>query len=187
MKKAAALLLSLVLLLTACGGGTEGSQNGASPTPALSSSSEDSSTPPILVRALDLGDAQRALDLGLADIDWGNRNAKEQMTVAEYKFLLTNLLAQLTPDTLANFDSHVNDSDIPLIRGMGLLMSWYAAVELGINTYNTDFDLDQVRDQDDFWWLDESVYDTIFPTWAEGMLILISAESIAFPFYPVIT
>ena len=168
MKKAAALLLSLVLLLTACGGGTEGSQNGASPTPALSSSSEDSSTPPILVRALDLGDAQRALDLGLADIDWGNRNAKEQMTVAEYKFLLTNLLAQLTPDTLANFDSHVNDSDIPLIRGMGLLMSWYAAVELGINTYNTDFDLDQVRDQDDFWWLDESVYDTIFPTWAEG-------------------
>ena len=171
-KRMISLILVLALSLTACGQQQSETPPAQDETPAPQT--QEQTTSPTVEPDAEPEPAElppdyfRALDRDYVDASWAERDPDEQVTAREYAAMMTALLSQLAPDTLESFKSHVFGSDRPMSRGMGFLMSWYAAVELGINTYNFDFDMDKIKDQDDFWILDRTALNPVFTTWSQG-------------------
>ncbi len=82
------------------------------------------------------GDYERAFDQNYVSGKWRNEDINRQITSAEYKSMLTVLIAEMAPDKLEWFNSRVTDHDCPLTRELGILMSWYAAVCVDAYEYN---------------------------------------------------
>ncbi len=62
------------------------------------------------------GDYERAFDQNYVSGKWRNEDINRQITSAEYKSMLTVLIAETAPDKLEWFNSRVTDHDCPLTR-----------------------------------------------------------------------
>ena len=111
-------------------------------------------------------DFERAFQLELVSEDWRSR-AGEQIASAEFRAMLAALIEQVAPEQMAFFDENVTDYDTPMTRGMGFIMAYYAAVCLGADNFNNDFDNTRV-DTDDLWDAWPELFEDLFPHCGEG-------------------
>lgn len=111
-------------------------------------------------------DFERAFTLGLAPEGMQMR-VSEQISSVEFRGLLTELINKLAPEKLSYFEENVTDHDMPMSRGLGFVMAYYAAVSIGADDYNNNFDNSRA-DGGDFWDSDWNEYRALFPTVYEG-------------------
>lgn len=106
-------------------------------------------------------DFNRAVNLGLVPVNL-KTNTGRQITANEFRTLLLSMIGKLEPGKVTQFEKNVTTFNKPLLRGEGFVMAYYAAVCVGADTWNNDFD-NRKADGDDFW--DESGYqmDKLFP------------------------
>ena len=115
-------------------------------------------------------DYTRALELGYIDSAWGLRARDSAVRSTEYKALLTAMIQKNAPEKLDYFNSKVTDYDIPVTRGMAVVMSWYAAVCIGADNYNDEFESEQTKADADFGYQDSSVMARLFPDCNNGRM-----------------
>lgn len=170
MKRVICLLLALVLALglTACGaqrGGTD-EESEAPPQAAEAPATEPIAKPepePVAEQISDEDDYNRAFAYGYADESYAARELDEPLHTTEYKAMLTAMLTRLAPDKLDYFNAKVTDYDVEMTRGMGAVMSWYAAVCIGTDDYNNSFESEWTDGDDGFWYKDDAIYVPLFP------------------------
>ncbi len=150
-------LLAAVLALGLAAGCRGGSGGSAVTEPAASGPEEP-------VRGC--FDFERALRLGLAPEEWRAR-AGEQITGAQFRAALEGLVGRFRPEQTAYFEENVTDLDIPLTRGMGFIMAYYAAKCVGADTYNNDFDNNRV-DTDELWSAAPDQFRDLLPHCGDG-------------------
>ena len=85
-------------------------------------------------------DYDRAFERGYVDQAWAAQPRDGQVTSSQFRALLAHMVEALAPDRLDYFDASVTDCDLPLTRELAIYMSWYAAVCVGADDYNIDFD-----------------------------------------------
>ena len=107
-------------------------------------------------------DFERAFYMGLVDESMRNR-ADEQITSTEFRAMLADLVAKFAPDKTVDFDVNVLGADLPLTRGNGIMMAYYAAVCLGIDSYNVGFDSNIAYPNG---WNEANA--ALFPNWNNG-------------------
>ena len=107
-------------------------------------------------------DFERAFYMGLVDESMRNR-ADEQITSTEFRAMLADLVAKFAPDKITDFDANVLDADLPLTRSDGITMAYYAAVCLGIDSYNVGFDSNIAYPNG---WNEANA--ALFPNWNNG-------------------
>ena len=107
-------------------------------------------------------DFERAFYMGLVDESLRDR-ADEQITSTEFREMLAGLVSKFAPDKLVDFDANVLDADLPLTRSDGILMAYYAAVCLGVDSYNVGFDSNIAYPNG---WNEADA--TLFPNWNNG-------------------
>lgn len=107
------------------------------------------------------GDFDRAVSLGLVPANL-KTNTGRQISANEFRTLLSTVVEKLVPGNVSQFEKNVTQYNKPLLRGEGFVMGYFAAVCVGANTWNNDFD-HKKADGNDFW--DESGYqmDKLFP------------------------
>jgi hypothetical protein len=88
-----------------------------------------------------VSDFDYAFEHDYVDQKWAQEDPNRQISSAEFKLMLTRMIESTVPDRLPWFNSKVSDDDMPASREVGTLMSWYAAVALGQDDYNTGFDV----------------------------------------------
>lgn len=108
-------------------------------------------------------DYVRAFTESYADRSWARRDLNARVTSQEYKSILANAVSKLAPRRLAWFNSKISSADVPMTRGTAILMSWYAAVAMGADYYNFDFE-NQVMSGDVFWARDSDAIARLFPS-----------------------
>lgn len=111
-------------------------------------------------------DFDRAFTLGLVSEEYKVR-ASEQISSAEFRSLLSDLVTELAPDKISHFDENVTAHDKPMSRELGFVMAYYAAECIGANNFNNDFDNSRA-DGGDFWECDWNDYLELFPYVFEG-------------------
>lgn len=84
-------------------------------------------------------DFERAITLGLVSEDVRERK-DEQIRTSEFRAILVDLIEQLAPETMPQFDENVTDYDELMHRGSGFVMAFYAAQCIGADYFNNDFD-----------------------------------------------
>lgn len=104
----------------------------------------------------EVDDYDRAFEQGYVDEEWQAHDRSEQMSSSAYRAMLEKMIGALSPESLEYFEGRVTDYDCPLTRELGLLMSWYGAVAVGADGYNTGSDFNPL-DRDQFGEDDESV------------------------------
>lgn len=107
------------------------------------------------------GDFVRAVSLELVP-DNLKTDMERQITANEFRTLLSSMIGKLEPGKVIQFEKNVTTYNKLLLRGEGFVMAYYAAVCVGADTWNNDFDHKKTGG-DDFW--DTSVYemDKLFP------------------------
>ena len=98
-----------------------------------------------------------AFEQGYITEDWMDRNLNEQVNSQEYKRLLADMISVLAPEKLEWFDSKISDYEIPLTRELGMLMSWYAAVCIGADFLNNNYDVYYSVSDEEYGEDDESI------------------------------
>lgn len=111
-------------------------------------------------------DFNRAVSLGLVP-DKLKTNTGRQITAKEFRLLLSDIVSKLEPDKVKKFYNNVTTYNKPLLRGEGFVMAYYAAVCVGADKWNNNFD-NKKADGGDFW--DSSVFelDKLFPHVSDG-------------------
>jgi hypothetical protein len=106
-------------------------------------------------------DFTRAISLGLLT-DNLKIDTERQITANEFRDLLSAMVGKLEPGKITQLEENVTTYNKPLLRGEGFVMAYYAAVCVGADTWNNDFDHSKA-DGNDFW--DTSAYemDELFP------------------------
>ncbi|MCR5310969.1 MAG: glycoside hydrolase family 5 protein [Lachnospiraceae bacterium] len=185
IKKTASLFLILILsltMITACGSSastsvsatasiskqeTTESKTASSSVSSTQTSSDTDTTEPaktvIPLKDSEEADCLRAFSCGYIDKEWENRDREETIHTTEYKALLTALIARVVPEKLEFFNSKVTDFDAEMNRGMAAVMSWYAALCLGIDDYNNGFEMGKSGSDDRFWEIDGGIYNALYP------------------------
>ena len=107
-------------------------------------------------------DFERAFYMGLVDESLRNR-ADEQITSTEFRAMLAELVGKFAPDSIGDFDANVTMVDMPLNRDDGITMAYYAAVCLGVDSYNVGFDSNVAYPNG---WNEADA--TLFPNWNNG-------------------
>lgn len=115
--------------------------------------------------ANDNGDFDRAVSLGLVP-DSLLTDPKRQITSKEFKALLKDLVGRMKPGKVTQFENNVATYNKPLLRGEGFVMAYYAAVCVGADTRNNNFDHNKVGG--DFWDISVFELDKLFPKVWEG-------------------
>lgn len=112
------------------------------------------------------GDFDRGVSLGLVQNNL-KINVGRQITSNEFRILLSTVVEKLVPEKVPQFEENVTKYNKPLLRGEGFVMAYFAAICVGGNTWNNDFD-HKKADGNDFW--DESGYqmDKLFPHVLDG-------------------
>jgi hypothetical protein len=107
------------------------------------------------------GDFDRAIRLGLVQANL-KTNPDRQISAKEFRALLSSMVGRLVPGKVTQFEKNVKTSNKLLLRGEGFVMAYYAAICVGADTRNNDFDNSRA-DGNDFW--DDSKYkfDQLFP------------------------
>lgn len=111
-------------------------------------------------------DFDRAFSLGLVSEEFRNR-ASEQISSAEFRKLLSDLITELAPEKISHFDENVTSHEKLMSRELGFVMAYYAAERIGANNFNNDFDNTRA-DGGDFWDCDWNDYIELFPHVFEG-------------------
>lgn len=111
-------------------------------------------------------DFDRAFSLGLVSEEFRNR-ASEQISSAEFRKLLSDLITELAPEKISHFDENVTSHEKLMSRELGFVMAYYAAECIGANNFNNDFDNTRA-DGGDFWDCDWNDYIELFPHVFEG-------------------
>ena len=106
-------------------------------------------------------DFERAFQLELVPKELKER-AGEQMSSAEFRELLSDLIVKLAPDKLSYFDEKVTKYDEPMFRGQGFVMAFYAAVCIEANYFNNDYDFEKGTGGD-FWDCNPSNFEELLP------------------------
>jgi len=91
-----------------------------------------------------VSDFDYAFQQNYVDQKWAQEDPKRQVSTAEFKSMLVHMIESTVPDRLSWFNSKVSDDVFPASREVGTLMSWYAAVVLGQDDYNSGFDVTAV-------------------------------------------
>jgi Endoglucanase len=112
------------------------------------------------------GDFNRAVGLGLVP-DNLKTNTGRQITANEFRAFLSAMVGKLEPNKVAQFNKNVTTYDKPLLRGEGFVMAYYAAVCVGADTQNNDFDHTKA-DGGDFWDTSGYAFDKLFPHISDG-------------------
>lgn len=110
-------------------------------------------------------DFDRAVSLGLVP-EVLQTNTERQITANEFRSLLSAILARLEPGNVAQFEQNVTTYDKPLLRGEGFVMAYFAAICIGADTKNNDFD--NTKMDGDFWNSSFYAMDELFPHVWEG-------------------
>lgn len=111
-------------------------------------------------------DFERAFTLGLVSEEFKER-ASEQITSAEFRSLLADIIVKLAPEKVAHFDENVTKYETAMSREQGFVMAFYAAECIGANNFNNDFDNSRA-DGGDFWDCDWNDYTPLYPHVFEG-------------------
>lgn len=106
------------------------------------------------------GDFNRAVTLGLVP-EKLKTDTERQITSNEFRSLLSDIVSKLEPDKVKQFNENVTTYDKPLLRGEGFVMAYYAAVCIGADTWNNNFD--PAKNGDDFWDTSAFELDKLFP------------------------
>ena len=92
----------------------------------------------------------RAFTEGLVDESWRSRT-QQQISSKDYRAMLAKLVQTYAPDKMAFFDQQVSKTEnMPMTRGHGFMMAYFAAVCLGADTVNNHFDHTKAHGGD-FW------------------------------------
>ena len=119
-------------------------------------------------------DFNRAIELNLVPEDL-KRDIDRQINAIEFRALLSDLVNRLNPEKTEWFNENVSFYDKPLLRGEGFVMAYFAAVCVGVNTMNNDFEHTKA-DGGDFWNTDIYQADALFPHVWEGPVNFLSGQ-----------
>ena len=112
-------------------------------------------------------DFERAIQLDLASEELRERKT-EQISSAEFRKLLTNLIQKLNPDMLSYFDEKVTEYETKLSRGQGFMMAFYAAKCIGADYFYNGIEHD-MGTAGDFWDCNPADFEELVPyTFAES-------------------
>lgn len=107
-------------------------------------------------------DYARAFLAGYVDPSYADRRRHDQITSTEFKEMLERLISSLDESRLPLFREKVSDYEVPLQRGEGVVMAYYAAVCLCADTRNNNFGN---LTEDDFWDIYEGDhFEELFPS-----------------------
>ena len=119
-------------------------------------------------------DYSRGINLGFVPAEL-QADADRQITSTEFRSMLSNMVNSLNPDEAAFFEENVTSYDKPLLRGEGFVMAYFAAVTMGANISNNDFDHSKA-DGGDFWESSFFDLDNLFPHIWEGPVYYIDGS-----------
>lgn len=103
----------------------------------------------------------KAVTLGFIARDYAN-NPDRQISAAEYRTILLALVRKAAPEKASWFEENVTGYDKPLLRGEGFVMAYFAAVCVGADIQNNNFDNNKVN-PDTYWNSDIFAFDDLFP------------------------
>lgn len=117
----------------------------------------------------------KAVSLGFVSNDYA-KDADRQITAVEYRKILLAVIQKAAPEQAEWFEENVTNYDKPLLRGEGFVMAYFAAVCLGDDIRNNDFD-NTKADSETFW--DNSIYsfDALFPHVWDGPVTFSNDET----------
>ncbi len=117
----------------------------------------------------------KAVSLGFVARDYAN-NPDRQISAAEYRTILLALVQKAAPEKASWFEENITGYDKPLLRGEGFIMAYFAAVCVGADIRNNNFDNNKVN-ADTYWNSDIFAFDDLFPHVWEGPIKFSNDES----------
>ena len=108
-------------------------------------------------------DYHRAFEMGYVDEKYKSYALDRRVSSQEYNKMLKDMLVDFECDDLAWYEEKVSTYDIPLTRCGAITMSYYAAVCMGADNYNNNFNNEMAEADGQFWETGEVDFEKLFP------------------------
>ena len=108
-------------------------------------------------------DYHRAFEMGYVDEEYKSYALDRQISSQEYNKMLKDMLADFECDDLSWYEEKVSTYDVPLTRCGAITMSYYAAVCMGADNYNNNFNNEMAEADGQFWETGEVDFEKLFP------------------------
>jgi len=144
------LCIAIVFSLCACGDTQTADSNAHSVEANTQSTSKEA-------------DYLRAFEMGYVDEKYKSMDIDKQLSSLEYRSMLIDMMTAFECEDISWFESKVTEADMPISRGAAITMSYYAAVCMGADNYNSVFSNEIAEADGKFWDTDDEEFDRLFP------------------------